>query len=678
MDSTIQQRVSSLEGEHAKPYAPYGKACLNCAKSKTRCASSTSGGKCERCHRLNKECQAAPAVRKKRVSKRVASSTSANTAALEEKLEGIVQLLQRSQSSIPGIQHMESQLRNESLDLGVIDSRTLSSSGVRAADQISHGDGNLPHNPGYGSSFEVDDCSLMHCRGLDNLAQKLGQSGPSKVGHEGSILFPVNGPPTPATSSAANSTAPDQPEISANYPLESEAELDECLEIYQTKMLPCFPIIYISADTTVAELREERPFLFLVIRAICSKNLERQTALILHIKKVLGREILVEGTKNLDLLCGILVFAAWCHVYGCNKPINSALIHLAISLAFELGITRPIPGESVRILLNYTAQGCPKPMNGMKMERTAEERRAVVGLFLTSSIFANFFQRIEPMHWTRYLQECLHILEEEKDCPTDDFLVHLVRVQLICNKGSALGWSDVLGDADVGVPTDLYVKTLKLQLEDLEHSIPQELKSNAILQLHIFNTTLTLHEHSLSATLKPPSPDPTIQLQRIENLWICLNAVKSWFETFFSLSESSPISYIHFPASTISQMGHCLMALFRLSTLEAPEVAWDCQRVRREIDLGEVIKRIIDSWEQVPQVAGMEMCSVGNSGNAQAPNGPCHYATKVLHVVRSCWDAKITAMAAEDAEGNCGSGVRNDGIVNEFGSQQVDSGILVP
>lgn len=81
------------------------------------------------------------------------------------------------------------------------------------------------------------------------------------------------------------------------------------------------------------------------------------------------------------------------------------------------------------------------------------------------------------MQPTRYLYECLKVLEEEKDCPTDELLVRLVRVQLICNRGSALAWNDVLGDADVGVPTDLYVKSLKLQLENLEHSVPQELNS---------------------------------------------------------------------------------------------------------------------------------------------------------------------------------------------------------
>jgi hypothetical protein len=31
-----------------RPYAAYGKACINCVRSKTRCAPSTIGGKCER------------------------------------------------------------------------------------------------------------------------------------------------------------------------------------------------------------------------------------------------------------------------------------------------------------------------------------------------------------------------------------------------------------------------------------------------------------------------------------------------------------------------------------------------------------------------------------------------------------------------------------------------------
>jgi len=48
----MESNDSSCEGicEHTEQhlYAKYGKACLNCVKSKTRCVTSPEGGKCER------------------------------------------------------------------------------------------------------------------------------------------------------------------------------------------------------------------------------------------------------------------------------------------------------------------------------------------------------------------------------------------------------------------------------------------------------------------------------------------------------------------------------------------------------------------------------------------------------------------------------------------------------
>ena len=112
------------------------------------------------------------------------------------------------------------------------------------------------------------------------------------------------------------------------------------------------------------------------------------------------------------------------------------------------------------------------------------------------------------MRWTPYLDECLRLLEEKKDYPTDNLLVYLVRVQLICNQGAASTWNDIFGAVETRVPADFYVKTLKSQLDNLDRSIPPELKSNGIflvlpsdfnipsdvksvtLQLHILSTTL--------------------------------------------------------------------------------------------------------------------------------------------------------------------------------------------
>lgn len=166
------------------------------------------------------------------------------------------------------------------------------------------------------------------------------------------------------------------------YPLESEQECEEYLETYRSKMVPFFPIVVIPPEMTLYHFREQRPFLWLIIRAICSKSSARQRALWQEIRKELARLVIVEGMRNLDLLLGTLVFAAWGHYCVYKKNIITADIQLALSIAYDLGLTKPAQAEPV--MLNYNAQGCPKAPSSTT--RTLEERRAMVGLFLISSV----------------------------------------------------------------------------------------------------------------------------------------------------------------------------------------------------------------------------------------------------------------------------------------------------
>lgn len=48
--------------------------------------------------------------------------------------------------------------------------------------------------------------------------------------------------------------------------------------------------------------------------SVCSKSSAQQLALGKEARIIMGREILVEGRNNLDLLLGALVFVAW-YVY---------------------------------------------------------------------------------------------------------------------------------------------------------------------------------------------------------------------------------------------------------------------------------------------------------------------------------------------------------------------------
>ena len=77
-------------------------------------------------------------------------------------------------------------------------------------------------------------------------------------------------------------------------------------------MMTYFPFIFVQHSITAYDLRCERPFLWLCIMSIASKSSAQQKALQEEIKITMGREILVEGRNNIDLLLGVLVFVAWC------------------------------------------------------------------------------------------------------------------------------------------------------------------------------------------------------------------------------------------------------------------------------------------------------------------------------------------------------------------------------
>jgi hypothetical protein len=152
-------------------------------------------------------------VGRRRISKQpvASASTLANkTNALEERLDGIVQMLQRSQAP-----------------------------------------------------------QVIFPTTQDNSQDDNQNFVPSRADDEGASYPPTqHPPPTPAASSTSGavgqilnySGGANTPSYSASeHPLETEKELDECLEHYRTKMVPYFPVVPINLGDTVRDLRTERP-----------------------------------------------------------------------------------------------------------------------------------------------------------------------------------------------------------------------------------------------------------------------------------------------------------------------------------------------------------------------------------------------------------------------------------
>ena len=99
---------------------------------------------------------------------------------------------------------------------------------------------------------------------------------------------------------------------------------------------------------------------------------------------------------------------------------------------------------------------------------------------LIGTRMSSYFQRLDALRWTPYLDECIAVLGEKDEHPTDLLLIHLVKLQLLVEKaGQAPGHEerdDPNGSARV--PPIFYLKALQAQIEDFKNRIPPSIQGN--------------------------------------------------------------------------------------------------------------------------------------------------------------------------------------------------------
>lgn len=146
--------------------------------------------------------------------------------------------------------------------------------------------------------------------------------------------------------------------------------------------------------------------------------------------------------------------------------------------------------------------------------------------------------------------------------------------------------------------------------------------------------------------MKTTFSDPATQMQRLEDLWACFLAVKTFFEKFFSLDAFSFKLYPEVSMAIYSQVAHCLVVLCRLSSFESADVpSWDRKKIRKELNLGAVVKMWGERWDSAPASAGLNT----DMGDSKIEN-PWTFTSKKLKIVGKWWDAKLAAMEAAETE----------------------------
>lgn len=107
-----------------------------------------------------------------------------------------------------------------------------------------------------------------------------------------------------------------------------------------------------------------------------------------RIKETLTERIFLDNDStavNIDLLLGLLTFLAWGHdhlLHGTAARL-SRFTQLAMSLVFDLRLNKPLPDDPNMLPVGGNCLVLNDPA------RSLEERRAVLGCFVMSSMFVS-------------------------------------------------------------------------------------------------------------------------------------------------------------------------------------------------------------------------------------------------------------------------------------------------
>lgn len=122
-----------------------------------------------------------------------------------------------------------------------------------------------------------------------------------------------------------------------------------------------------------------------------------------------------------------------------------------------------------------------------------------------------------------------------------------------------------------------------------------------------------------------------LTFQRLDYLYASLDAIKNWFNVFLALK---PAEYFGASMAVYTQLAHCTIALYRLSTFENPD--WDLGFVRQTSNLSLILDQVVRKMTLVKGAMGLDVRTLEDkdifSVNSRTMNG-----------LKTWWDSKLAA-----------------------------------
>ncbi|KAL5000007.1 hypothetical protein BDV10DRAFT_163766 [Aspergillus recurvatus] len=417
----------------------------------------------------------------------------------------------------------------------------------------------------------------------------------------------------------------------------TDAADEEILDDFRSNRLPYLPFMHIPRACPAAEIKVEYPFFWRCLVTLHCKDMVRRAALREELKATAARALMVDCQRSMDLLFGITVYLAWMGFE--RQPRRMSLgpyLQMLIGLVLDMGLNRPPPqsldlpcGQLVKP--SAGAGSCKPPVS---LVRTTEERRAVLGAFIVCSAVSHTLGRTESLRWTGHMKECMDILAEAKETPSDAVLVQMVRAQIVVDKvAKDLGGNEGAVDHR-SAPVSLYLKGLQSQLDDIREQMPSDAFQKNTLLLYLHHAETTVYETALKSA---PTNTNEMDLTRLSHVYACLSAVQNRFAVLLSLPAAD---FALHPSTIIFPTSHSLLTLLRLSTFEY--AGWDLLAVRQTADLLSITEQVADKLAHAADAVGFRNPTGGGD------EIDCFTMTsRVLLGLRAGWAARLPDVQTE-------------------------------
>ncbi|KAM0428279.1 hypothetical protein ACHAPT_007180 [Fusarium lateritium] len=233
-------------------------------------------------------------------------------------------------------------------------------------------------------------------------------------------------------------------------------EADSLINDFNSIWVPRFPFVVVDPEQSAVDIHTNSPFLCLCILGVTVDYLHPLRKRIYNeIMDQVTSKIIREAERSLDLLQGLLVYAAWYrHPLHIGKREAVMLVQLCTTLVYDLDLDK-------------------------KAGLTPEEQRAVLGTFWLSASLRLMLNKPVGLSHSKQVEDCSRDLIASATSPSDFWAGHLARLQSFTSKveDDHHVHKNVYQSARAEVLTQVLSARYARELEELKSSVARDLVS---------------------------------------------------------------------------------------------------------------------------------------------------------------------------------------------------------